>query len=412
MGNKERRLAKNTSLLFLLTFSNYFFNFITVPYQTRILPPAIMGDLNFAGAVMTYFQLILDFGFLLSATQAVAEARDHPKQISRILSAVTAAKLGLIAASYLALGGLCLWLPRFQRDIPLFFLYLTAYSLYALLPDFLYRGLEEMKSITLRSVIIKAFFTLMIFILLKKPSQYYLIPILTAIGNLGALIATAIHLAMKGYRPAVVSFGEIAATMKKSAFFFLSRIASSVFTATNTFILGMLFGSGAATVGFYSTAEKGIAVAKQAIAPITDSLYPYMIRHRDFKAFKKILLFGMPLLGAACAVLIFFAAPLCRFIFGAEYTPAGQYLRLLAPVLFFSFPATLFGFPALSPLGLTRYANLSTVFGAVLQLLMIGALALFQGITAARLCVVTCITEGFVCLFRMIVFIKAPKKEA
>ena len=61
-------LAKNTGMLFLLTISNYVFNFITIPYQTRVLEPSIYGNIGFAMSVMSYFQLLTDFGFLLSAT--------------------------------------------------------------------------------------------------------------------------------------------------------------------------------------------------------------------------------------------------------------------------------------------------------------------------------------------------------
>ena len=85
-----------------------------------------------------------------------------------------------------------------------------------------------------------------------------------------------------------------------SCFFFYSRIASAVFTATNTFILGMIYGSGAAIVGLYSTAEKVVTMAKQAITPVTDSLYTYMVRNRNFKLIKKLLIIGMPVLFVGC----------------------------------------------------------------------------------------------------------------
>ena len=367
----EGRLALNTVMLFALTLSNYLFNFITIPYQTRVLGPAIYGNLGFALSIMTYFQMFMDFGFLLSATEDIAREREDKHRVSEIFTSVIICKVLLIIISFIILTVACFTVPRFKTDVPLFFIYLAAFSVYAFLPDFLYRGIEDMKSITVRSVIIKFFCTCMIFILLKKPSQYYLVPILTGIGNAGAVIGVYFHLRHLGYGFVRVKFSEVVKNFKRSGFFFFSRIAGAVFTATNTFILGMVYGSGSVLVGHYSTSEKVISTAKQAVTPVSDSLYPYMIKNRNFKLVKKLMLICMPVFFVGCAVVMIFAKPLCAFAFGKEYYESGTYLRLLAPVVFFSFPGTVFGFPVLSPMGLAKQANYSVIYGAALQILML-----------------------------------------
>ena len=83
MIGKKNKLFENTIMLYMLTFSNYFFSFISVPYQTRILGAEIYGKLGFAVAFMSYFQLFLDFGFLLSATETVALYRNDKIKLSR-----------------------------------------------------------------------------------------------------------------------------------------------------------------------------------------------------------------------------------------------------------------------------------------------------------------------------------------
>ena len=89
-------LFSNTLMLYILTFSNYFFNFITVPYQTRILGPVRYGNLGFATSMMVYFQLILDFGFLLSATEEVAKNQKDKKKLGSILTEVSICKVFLM----------------------------------------------------------------------------------------------------------------------------------------------------------------------------------------------------------------------------------------------------------------------------------------------------------------------------
>lgn len=73
------------------------------------------------------------------------------------------------------------------------------------MPDYLYRGLEKMTAITVRSVLIKAFFTAAIFAFLKQPGDYYVVPLLNIIGNGAALLGVYIHL----YRHLHIRFGRV-----------------------------------------------------------------------------------------------------------------------------------------------------------------------------------------------------------
>lgn len=406
LSSKNGKFASNTIFLFLLTFSNYLFNFITFPYQTRILGPEIFGNIGFATSVMTYVQLVLEFGFLLSATEDIAKNRDDKKSVSSIFSAVTWCKVILVAACAVVMVVLCTFIGRFKEDPLLFYLYFVAYAIFAFIPDYLYRGIENMKVITIRSVLIKMFSTVMIFIFLKEPNQYYFVPIFTGLGNLGAVIFVLMHVRKMGYSFVKVDFKTVIGTLRRSAYYFISRVASAVYTATNTMILGFAFGSGSAIVGYYSTAEKGISVAKQAISPITDSLYPHMVKHRNFSLVKKLLLLGMPVLFIGCGVVMIIANPLCAFVFGEEYYQAGDYLRLLAPVVFFAYPGMMFGFPMLTPMGLSKHANRSVIYGAVLQLSMIAIIHFIWGISPEKICIATCITEIFTCAYRVIIVVK------
>lgn len=401
-GNKMNGLFFNTLMLYVLTFSNYFFNFITVPFQTRIFGAEVYGNLGFATSVMTYFQLIFDFGFLLSATEEVAENRDDKNTLSKIVEKVYICKTGLIMVSGIVLLILCLKVERFHDDWLLFTLYFISTAIYAYIPDFLYRGIEEMKVITIRSVSIKLFFTIMIFVLLRDKSQYYLVPILNILGNLGAMVGIIWHLYCKiGIRPIKISMEEIKEEFKRSSTFFYSRIASTIYTTTNTFILGIMYGQSAAVVGYYSSADKLITTGKQAITPVTDSLYPYMIKNRDFKLIKKLLIIGMPILTAGCILVAVLAEWICTILFGAEFEQAGQYLRLLVPVVWCSFPAMLFGFPVLSPMGLTRWANYSNMFGACIQIILLLFCYFWGQLSIVSICICTCITEFMTLIFRV-----------
>ena len=401
MKDKKGKLFENTVMLYLLTFSNYFFSFISVPYQTRILGAEIYGKLGFAVAFMSYFQLFLDFGFLLSATEMVALHRNDKDMLGRILSSVCWCKFVLTLISGSILTGLCLSVTRFSDDVLSYVLYFISVAINSFMPDYLYRGLEEMRIITIRTVLIKLFFTGTIFVFLKQPDQYYVVPILNIFGNGFALIGVYIHIKNKlNLKLVRVTVNEVWDMMKKSSTFFYSRIASSVYSATNTFIMGFVYGDNSAVVGYFTSADKLITTGKMGITPVSDSLYPYMVRKRDFKFLKKIMCIGIPIMTVGCAVVMYFAETICAIIFGAEFSDAGKYLRTLAPTVWCSFPSMMLGFPVLSHMGLAKYANISNIFGATIQIIQLVVLFLSADLTALTMCTATCITEVATLIFR------------
>lgn len=401
MNNKL--LLKNTFMLYILTFSNYFFSFITVPYQTRILGPEIYGKLGFAMAFATYIQLFLDFGFILSSTEEVARNRENKEQLKYILSGVTACKLVLGAISFLVVNILCFTVERFQKDVLLYELYFLWVFINSFLPDYLYRGLEEMSIITYRTVAIKFFFTIMIFVFLKNEHQYYAVPILNIIGAIGAVIWVYIDL----YRRLGINFVRISRdyflhTLQRSSTYFFSRIATTLYGATNTFILGFLYPTGN-TLGYYTSAEKLTTTARSAFSPIADSLYPHMVKNKDFKLVKKILVILMPIILFGCVFVWIFAEPLCALLLGEDFRLSGDILRLLMPIVAITLPSYIFGFPVLSPMGLAKYANISTIVGSIVQVVNLLILFLFGVLNVKTICIATCITETVVLSFRVIV---------
>lgn len=400
---KNKVLLKNTVMLYILTFSSYFFSFITVPYQTRVLGPEIYGQLGFAMSFAMYIQLVLDFGFILSSTEEVSRQRNDKKELGRILSAVTLCKCFLGIVSFIVVNVLCFTVSRFKNDILLYELYFVWVFINSLLPDYLYRGMENMSVITYRTVAVKLFFTIMIFVFLKDPSQYYAVPILNTVGSLGAVIWIYFdiyrHLKIRFER---ISFSYFCSTLKRSFSYFLSRIASTVYGATNTFILGFLYPMGN-TVGYYTSADKLVSTARSAFSPISDSLYPHMVKNKDFKLVKKILLLLLPIIIIGCTVVWIFAEPFCVFLLGKEFRESGEILRLLMPVVVMTLPSYIMGFPILSPMGLAKYANISTIAGAIIQIVGLAILFILNAITVKSICIITCITELFVLLFRCIV---------
>lgn len=396
-------LLKNTVMLYLLTFSSYLMSFLIFPYETRVLDTDGMAKLAVAQSMMVYFQLCIDFGFLLSATEEVSRHRNDPQRLGQLLSIVTFCKLCLSLAGFLVLVILCRLVPAWKDDLPLYMLYYIGTVFTALLPDYLYRGLEQMSSITLRAVLVRTFTTVMILLLVKKPQDCYLIPLLSIIGNGVALVLVLMHLGHAlQIRFRRFRISQAWQSFKRSSVFFYSRIASSIYTSSNALIISLLSADTVA-LACYSAAEKVVTSAKSGMSPISDSLYPYMVHHRDFKLVKKVMLLLMPVIILGCTVVAIFARPLCIWFFGPDYAQAATVLRCLLPVVVVILPSYVFGFPMLSAMGLTQHANYSVVVGSILHVVGLVILYFTGNMNFITLAIMVSITETIILAYRLMV---------
>lgn len=399
-------LLKNTMMLQILQFSTYILALIAVPYETRVLGPEGYGILGAATAIMVYFQLVVDFGFLLSATEEVAANREDNAALRRIMTSITLGKLLLALISGVALLVLCRVIGPWREKAGLYFLFFAATVFTSMMPDYLYRGLEQMTAITVRTVAIRTFFTAAIFVFLKKPEDIFVVPVLNIIGNGVAMVAAYWDLGKRfDIRFTRVGIRDVLGALKRSSVFFYSRIATTAYTAMNTVILDLITASGGAT-GFYTAADKLITTGKNLLSPISDSLYPYMVRNRDFKLVKKILLVTTPVITLFCGICYIWAEPLCILLLGEQFGPAGQVLRAMLPVGVITLPNYILGFPTLSAMGLKQYANYSVIFGSVLHICNLLVLWFTGNMNMVTLAMMVSVAEGVILLMRICVILR------
>lgn len=401
---KEGVLAWNTLMLYVLTFSQYLLSLIVVPYETRILGTSTYGTIGVAMAIMVYFQLFIDFGFLLSATDEVSRNRTDKARLNTVLTSVTACKLMLVAISWVVLFVLCQVLPAWRGMFGFYSLFLLGTAINALLPDYLYRGLEKMSAITIRTVLIRAFSTAGIFLFLKGPKDIWVIPALTAVGNLVAIVACLIDAKKRlGVQFCFVRGADVWLRMKQSSFFFFSRFATTAYSALNTVILDSVAPKGSPVRSYYTSSDKLISTGRQALTPISDSLYPYMVKHHDYRLVKKVLLILEPIIIVFCAVIFVFARPLCAFAFGEEFRPSGDVLRVMLPAAVITLPSYICGFPMLSSMGLAKHANNSTIFGSVIHVINLAVLYLTGNLNMITLGAAMSVAELLIFCYRLCV---------
>lgn len=410
-NQKKKILIKNTAFLYLLTFSTQLLALITVPYLTRVLGPVTYGRLGVALSLMTYAQLVLDFGFILSATELVSRFSENKNQLCTVFSSVTAIKLILGVLFGIILTIICGTVSSLKKDRTLYAIFYLAYLINSFLPDYLYRGKEQMKQITIRTVGIKIFFTGLIFFTIKSETDIILYPVLLLIGNLIAVFWSYYDIKNQyDVSFCIINRNDITSLLKRTFPFFVSRIASTFYQAANTLIVGILY-PGQSVVGYYACADKMMSMVKSASSPIADSLYPYMMKNRDFKLIKKLMIIITPVILFGAGIGFVYAQPICVILFGEEYAGAANILRCLIPAMVVILPTFTICFPVLVPLGLSRYANISNVIGAILQICFLLVLWKTRNLNVYSVCIFSSISEIMVFVFRFSVAFGAYLKK-
>lgn len=399
-------LIKNTFFLYVLTFSNQLLGLLTIPYLTRILGPSIYGELGFALSLMIYVSIILDFGFLLSATEIIALNKDDLRICNEVFSSVTVVRVTLILFLAVIFAVLCKFIPNCNENVAFYMLFYFAYAINALLPDYVYRGMEHMKNITLRTVTIKILFTSLVFVLIKSKTDLVKYPLILGLGNTIAVIYSFFHIYKKyGIHFVYPQLDFFIMIVKKTIPFFVSRIASTFYQAATTVILGSLY-AGAEIVGYFTATDKIMSLTKSISSPVADSLYPYMVKSKNYNLVKKLLFIAMPIIIGACVIGFIFAEQICVVLFGIEYAEAKTVLRCLIPAMMVIFPTYIICFPVLVPMGFSKQANKSNVIGAVVQIVLLTLLFITRKIGAINIVICGSISEITVFVYRLSIVMK------
>ncbi|MBE6574271.1 MAG: hypothetical protein E7652_07750 [Ruminococcaceae bacterium] len=407
LTSSKKTLFINTIMLYIMQFSTTILGLIVIPIQTNVLGDKIYGGyIEASVAIVLYFRMVIDFGFLQSATEEISRKRNDKSEISKILTSVVTCKIFLIAVSFLVLLLLSNLIPVWKDKQNMLILYFFAEALASMMPDFLYRGLEKMSAITYRTVAIRIMFTAAIFVFFKDKADVWMIPAFNIIGNGVAMIIAYIHV----YKKLGIGFSklDIKHTAKEfihSVQFFFSRFATTAYTSLNIILLDIITKGGAAT-GHYGASNRLITAGRNALMPISDSMYPYMAQHKDFKLVKKLLLLMEPIIFAGCTVIYIIAVPFCKWFFGPDFAEAGHVLRAMLPLAIITLPNYILGFPTLTAMGLTKHANYSTIVGSVFHILMIGTMYLTNTLTVLTLAYSVSVTECVILLYRIVIIYK------
>ncbi len=292
---RQKNISKNIIFLGITQIINYIFPLLTLPFLVKTLGEAGFGKISFAQAFIGYFVLVVDYGFNISATRKISIFRNDVEKLRKIYYNTIYSKIILLLFSAVCLLCLTLMSERFSEDFLLHWFFFGMVVGNLLYPQWLFQGLEKMAYITIVNFIIKLIFTVLVFLLIRKTTDYVWVGLLTGVSYIiPGIYAFLISKKIVG-KAIPIHFSGIKEEMKSGFHLFTSTAMTTVLTTSSIFILGLM--STPSIVGGYSAMDKLIKASLLIFAPITMAIYPSVSKQlvlSEKKGINKIIKYALP----------------------------------------------------------------------------------------------------------------------
>jgi O-antigen/teichoic acid export membrane protein len=326
-------LKKNLVYNFLLSFSQIAFPLVSIPYISRVLDPEGIGSVSFIDSFTYYFIVIAEFGIVSYAIREISRKKDDPAALKQVTSELVSlhllTSLGSLALYFISIS----FFYQKVHDPRLILFSLSFLLVNSFACEWYFWGTEQFKYITIRSLVTRALGLASIFILVKKPDDYFIYyAIITgsAIVNIGW------------------NFSKLVATVrikfnwqqwkKHLPYLFtnykISLVYSIVLLLDNVFLQLV---STSIAVAYYAFATK---IVRLSGAVVTDALlvfYPRSVslahkesraelQHVILRSSELILITTIPM----AAGIFILADPFTAVYFGPSFSPLALNLKILA----------------------------------------------------------------------------------
>ena len=316
------KLFKNGFWLFILQVFNTVVPLVTLPYITRVLGTENYGIFSIALNWITYFQVIVEYGFGFTGARKVSIQSD--KDIQPLYSRIISARLLLLLLSYLAMNvfSVITQISR-ERYISMNILFLVIIGISFQL-TWLFQGKQDMKFITIVNAVSRLISVLLVFIIVREKNHLFLYCFCySATFILSAAIGIALANRKYGLKVRLSKLREAFNEIKDGWYLFISQAMSKIISAVGTTVLGAVATESA--IGIYSAIYKLPQMMILFFSPVSQALYPH-ISVKFIESFnsgkgtvKKSAKIVLPVFILGGLLICLFRVIIIRIAFGEEY---------------------------------------------------------------------------------------------
>lgn len=352
-------VTRNIFWLFSLQGLNYLVPLAVLPFLVRVLGIERYGLVAFAQSFAQYFVLLTDYGFNLSATKQIARIRSDRELVSTYFWCVIILKVFLMLVGMVILALLIMAVPRFREEARLYIAAYLAVVGTVLFPTWVFQGMERMKYISMISGGTKLGSALILFAFVRHSSDYVLAMFILSGGMFAAgVFGFVIAIRNFAIAPRIPALADIRRTLRDGWHLFVSTGATTFYTNSNVFLVGMIAGN--AQAGYFSAAEKLIRGMQALLGPVTQAIYPHVnhLMERSptlaLRFLRKGFLWISALSFVSSLLLFVCAAPVAHLVVGSTADFCTPIIRWMAMLPFIVAVSNVMGIQTMIPFGLER----------------------------------------------------------
>ena len=365
-------IKKNFFYSAFLTSANYIFPLLIFPYVTRVLGVAKYGLCGFIDGIINYFILFSTMGIAVVGIREIASVKtDQHRLTTTFMNLFTS--VGLFTLwSIIALILATFLVPKLYEQKELMFLGAFKVGFNFLLIEWFYKGIEDFRFITLRTLIVKCIYVAGVFCFVKDSDDYvifYLLSVLMVGGN--SVINMLYSRKWIFYSFRSLNIKQFLKPLLTYGVYFL---LTSFYTTFNVAYLG--FVSTDTEVGYYSVATKLYSIFISLISSFTAVMMPRMaslLADKKVDEFRWMYIKSVDILTSVSLPFVFYtivmAPQIVTFIAGNDYEGAVLPLRIVMPLMFIIGYEQIMIIQGLMPMRQDKIVLRNSAIGAVIGLI-------------------------------------------
>lgn len=361
-------IFQNALALYGIQASNFVLPLLALPYLARVLRPEAWGVVLFAQSFSIWLMIVVEYGFIFSATRDLARHRDDENAVANIAAGVLSAKLILACLITIICLAAIGFVSQFQRH-PELLLWAWAWAIGQGMSSLWYfQGIEKIRFAAVLEMAGRLLSVVAIFIFVKSPADAPVVIAWQAITSLASSAALfwMMYRTVSFRAPAISG----AMSMLRAGFsMFFYRLCVSFYTGVNVLILGVMTNS--VQIGYYGSAEKIVTAANGVYWPFWRATFPrisYSLENKRAEAVRLARLSFFLVLGyglLATLFIVFMAPVIVPWLLGEEYKAMIPTLQILALIIPFVGISGSLGLQWMVPNSFERELNFITLLTAI-----------------------------------------------
>ncbi len=345
---------------------------ITTPYISRVLGAEGIGIYSFTYSIATYFILFGSLGIAMYGQREIAYVQDKKEERSRIFWEIVILRLVLMTISATVFYFAYCTGEEYQLYYKILLIELFSNAIDI---SWFFQGLEEFKKTVTRNFIIKAAFTICIFIFVKSPAdltKYFFVAIG---GNLLGNLSLWIYVPKYVQKIKIKSL-KVFRHLKHTFFLFIPQIATQVYTILDKTMIGYIVAD-KSEVGYYEQAQKVINMLLTLVTSLGTVMVPRMantfasgdkeqMKRYLQNSFKFTYTIAFPVMLGVIAV----SANFVPIFFGEGYESVVPLINILAITILFIGMSNVTGTQLLLPTKRQKEFTISVTIGAIVNFVL------------------------------------------